>query len=1032
VVEWSHFWTERTFVYPVPGVGLSVPEALRETVRADSGIDSTSSSKRIEDEWNAKLRAALAGRLKTAVEARKWDIPGPNKPDGAWTFQRDGLTRLAIFSGKMGARQIDQAINTAGDYQRNLAQVDEVEEAFGVTFPEKGNEFHLYALTSKAHPFHSYTLTSIEAVGAAIEGVIGRKEPEPEQPETLMIRLLRSSVERISRAFSRESIKQLTEVLGIDSPLMASVVMTAGQGPVSEAQARTAASYILVNQVLFYHILSSHVELGLVRLDPDGFDPRALRPQYFAKVLEIDYKPIFEYDIAQHLRAEDGFPALRGLVRAFEAIQASQISNDVIGKVFHNLIPRPKRKPLGAFYTNSNAAHLLARLTIDRVYDRVIDPACGSGTMLVAAYESKKELYERGGRKLDSGIHEKFVGEQVTGVDIMVFSAHLAVVNLSLQAPEYKLEKVRIAIEDSLHLQIDRPVESSRTRLQRASRPGYRRIDAYTEDGTLRVEEGGIGGQFDIGVGKVDAVLMNPPFSDSDRIPDEYKAGLLTRFSSERLKGLLQGKYSLQLPFLLLSDELLADNGRIGAVLPITTFTGEAFGKWVDFIVNNYTVRAVVIGVGRTAFSENTQLTECLFVAEKTPPQVERRNRFVLLATEMSPTQWDQAMIRSMADAVLQKREETVAGIFTTKVFEQDRLSPAIEGLQSLVQKVQAGWAAINEELDLILRTSTVTFKELEANADMSFGVGPLSSKEQEGPHGRGREFYCVSALSYFLDADRQTKKDDRFNVIEADNTRLVVQDSVTGESFEVPLDHLVPLCRRIAGLRKIDFSGEIDFIAAEWFRSLDKLIRRVVETDPQLAAAAGAGDPVQVFTNRIKNRWPEKVKEGRARALMSRRVNLGAPGTSLIAAYSASNPMVAGDYWLISAPEPQVWVEKAMVLWLNSSLFLAQLLSFRTETQGTWSRLDKHRMLTSRIPDFSSFTPIQVESLERLFDSLKDEEFPSLMDQLEEFSRGRLAIDTFFVELLSPGLTGPKRTSFLSRLYAAILDQLNQLKKGM
>lgn len=1003
---------------------------LRDGTPGQVGLDATTTSKRIEDDWNGKLRGALSNRLKTEVGARKWDIPGANKPDGAWTFSRDGQPRLAVFSGKMGVRQIDQAINTASEYQRNIAQVEAVEEAFGVTYPEKGGEFHLYALTSRTHPFRSYTLNTLDAVSAAIEGVLGRREPEAEQPEVLMLRLLRSSVERISRAFARESAKQLTEVLGADSPLMASVMMTAGQGPVSETQARTAAAYILVNQVLFYHILSSHAELGLEPLDPEGFDPRALRPQYFAKVLEIDYKPIFEYDIAQHLRLDDGIPALRGLVRAFEAIRASQISNDVIGKVFHNLIPRPKRKPLGAFYTNSNAAHLLAHLTVDRDFDRVIDPACGSGTMLVAAYEAKKELYQRGGRKLDSKVHEKFVGEQVTGIDIMVFSAHLAVVNLSLQAPEYKLEKVRIAIEDSLHFPIGKPVESSRTRLQRASRPGYRRIDAYTEDGTYKVEGGGLGGQFD--VGQVDVVLMNPPFSDSDRIPDDYKAGLVARFSSDRLKGLLQGKYSLQLPFLLLSDELLADHGRIGAVLPITTFTGESFGKWVDFVVTNYTVRAVVLGVGRAAFSENTMLTECLFVAEKTRPIGAKPSTFVVLSTELSPTQWNDQMIRTMAEAVLQKREESIPGVYTTKVFEQDRLSPSVEGLQSLAQKVQQGWAEVTRELDQVLHSQTVSFQDLERIAELGFAVGTLSTKEQDGPHGRGREFYCVSALSYFTNSERRTKRDDRFTVIEADSTHLIVQDAVTGGSFEVPRAHLVPLCRRLAGLRRIDFSDQVDYIVADWFKSLEKIIRRVVETDPQLAAAAGSGDPVEVFTNRIKSRWPGRVSRGRARALMSRKVDLAGPGTSLIAAFSDSNPMVAGDYWLISAPDSKPWLEKGMVMWLNSSLFIAQLLSFRTETRGTWGRIDKHRMLSSRIPDFSVFTPDQIEAMERLFDSLRAVEFPSLMDQFEDFSEGRLAIDQFFLDVLDPGLNGARRTAFLSRLYAALLERLTQMKKGM
>ena len=40
-----------------------MPEALREGTLRTYGLDSSSVSKRIEDDWNGKLRAALAERL---------------------------------------------------------------------------------------------------------------------------------------------------------------------------------------------------------------------------------------------------------------------------------------------------------------------------------------------------------------------------------------------------------------------------------------------------------------------------------------------------------------------------------------------------------------------------------------------------------------------------------------------------------------------------------------------------------------------------------------------------------------------------------------------------------------------------------------------------------------------------------------------------------------------------------------------------------------------------------------------------------
>ena len=55
-----------------------------------------------------------------------------------------------------------------------------------------------------------------------------------------------------------------------------------------------------------------------------------------------------------------------------------------LGKVFHNLIPLGLRKMVGAYFTNSQAGDLLALLAIRSKDAKVIDPACGSGTLLVS------------------------------------------------------------------------------------------------------------------------------------------------------------------------------------------------------------------------------------------------------------------------------------------------------------------------------------------------------------------------------------------------------------------------------------------------------------------------------------------------------------------------------------------------------------------------------------------------------------------------------------------------------------------------
>ena len=1006
---------------------MTVPPQ-RATAKVDSSLFGTR-SKRIEDEWNGKLRRLIAERLGTEVEARQWPIDGPNKPDGAWYFPRDDGECLAVFSGKMGTRrQMTEAINTAGDYQENIGRVEPVEEAFGVTYAEKGESFGLYALRSRSHPFKSYPPNTLEELADTICSILVKKEPTPESSEALMIRLLRSGAEDVARAFDPLSARSLVAHLGSESPLTATVIMTVEPLEVSEAAARSAGAYILVNQILFYHMLSSHRELNLDKLNHDGFDPRALKTQYFAKVLDIDYKPIFEHDIAIHLRPVEGRRALRDLIRAIEHVEASQIGNDIIGKIFHNLIPDKKRKPLGAFYTNTNAAELLARLAIDREFDTVLDPACGSGTILVGAYSAKKERYEEGGRKIDAGTHEKFVGDQLTGLDVMVFSAHLAVVHLSLQAPENKLEKVRIAIKDSLSLRPGMKVETSRSVIERATRMGIRRIDAYAEDGTLSehtTQEGGIQGDFPLD--PVDVCLMNPPFSDNDRIPRGYKTDLTERFSKGRMAGLLRGKYSLQLPFLLLADEFIVDGGRLGAVLPTTTLTGEAFAGWVDFVVHNYTIRAIVVGDGRGAFSENTKITECLFVAERSPPPP--NHKFVLMAIQSRQESWTVPMIRRMSAAGRAREEGIVEGFFSTKLVGQEQLLPSMGGFQSLIERAHPGSSGLLDEVDRFLNPSTISFGELEKSTGLRFLSDELANKEQEGPEGRGRAFYLVPALTYLTDPSHVQRKDDRLIITKDKGDAVVVEDKTTGDSFSVPRDRLVPFARRISSIRRMDGTGELDWIAAESFHALGDIVSHVLETTPGVPQSL---DRKSIILNRVRTRWPKRVERGRARAWMSNKVNLSAPETRLLAVYSGANPMIGRALWRIVIPESAGWMERALVLWFNSTFFLAQLLSFRTETQGTYGRIDKHKMLESRVPDFSEFGPDRIAAVERLFIDVKDVDFPPIMDQLRDGFADRMKIDRFFASILGSFPKAEGVDGFLSRLYSGIRARLAQSREGM
>ena len=993
------------------------------------GVNSalTNVSRKIEDQYNGELRDELVRLGYEDTSARIFRAQGANKPDGAWTFKsKDGRESLAIFSGKMGTRrQAVNAISTAGQYRWNLQPLVPVAEAFGVTYPETQREsFGLYALESQWHPFESYLEDSISGIAERIYQILTEAPRASEASEPMMIRLLRSSVEQLAGAFARASASVLINELGENSPLVSSLRMPSKVSPLSEAQARKSAAYVLINQLLFYYILSSHEELGLPKIDPTKVTPGTIHPGYFARVLEIDYRPVFEYDFAKHLESSNGTRAIRSVLHALDQVKASEISNDVIGKVFHNLIPLEQRKPLGAYYTNSNAAALLAEVTVNGAFDSVMDPACGSGTMLVAAYQRKADLYAQGGRRPNETVHGQFVGQQLTGIDIMPFSAHLATVNLSLRAPRFKLELVRAAISDSLQLRPGKAVESARAVFRRVAWSGMTRLESFDTEIPPEVEEGAVRGEFE--VTRVDVVLMNPPFSDSERIPADYKIGLEDRFGAGPTAGLLHGKYSFQLPFLLLADEFLLPGGRLGAVLPLTTLTGESFQPWLRWFLRNYQVRAVVVGFGRAAFSENTALAECLLVAEKTTPRPTSPASTVILGVEKSPPDWDASLIRQLAEVIRHPKTVRVHDVCSSMVVYQAQLDPREAGIQKLVQGLRPDWEAVSRIMAEVIRPTTTTFSELMKSCAIDFSVEPLSTREQAGPHGRGREYYCLEALTFFASEAHTLRKDDRFALEQRTKTGWVARDRHTGETFELPGNPLIPACRRIVGVSRIDAADGLDFVVGAWFPALGRLIERVVQSSGAYSEPERARER---FKKRIQSKWPARIAEGRTRAWMARKLDLAGPGTRLVAAYSHENPMILGNHWMIKAPEGQEWMERALVLWFNSTFFIADLLSARTQTAGSWSRIDKHRLTGISVPQLGSWSDVTRSKMEDRFKAVASDSFPSLLSQLETGFHSRKAIDDFFLSVLRPELTTAERHALLADLSLGVFSYLTAMK---
>ena len=122
----------------------------------------------------------------------------------------------------------------------------------------------------------------------------------------------------------------------------------------------------------------------------------------------------------------------------------------------------------------------------------------------------------------------------------------------------------------------------------------------------------------------------------------------------------------------------------IAAVLPFTTFTGHAFHPLVRYLVTNYEVKTIVTGWGRSSFSEDTSLTECLFVAQK--KTIQNDHRFNLVGLLERTEKWQEKTIRQIAEMAMKGVVHGKVGV--VKRIPQSELLPECSTLSGLVLRM--------------------------------------------------------------------------------------------------------------------------------------------------------------------------------------------------------------------------------------------------------------------------------------------------------------------------------------------------------
>jgi len=923
-----------------------------------------------------------------------------------------------VVETKLGAEtKLLEAMVKLYDYSK---YVTEAKGAFAVLFPEELRrpwphevwmriavdpklECSVVAIFKDLRPSQPFK-GNLSEIADWMAGQVLRA-PVVEADTSFAIRILREASDYLNIIARQLKADDLKDIYGGKTVFENILQYEEGKYPLDEM--RHAAAYLLINQLLFYHVLS-RVDASFLAVDEERIRRPSDLTQYFEPVLKRNYSSIFGFDVASRLPV-DATEVVKKVVMVVKALAPEKIRHDVLGKVFHELIPFEIRKAVAAFYTNNEAAEILAQLAIDKPDAKVMDLAVGSGTLLVAAYRRKRELLQKVKGTIELEDHRRFLEQDLTGIDIMPFAAHLAVVHLSLQALLYETERVRVAVWDSTELKPGQTIPAIWSELKVA----YRRptldlfVERYTPSEEAYVTKGavtleGIGGE-KIPLEQVDVVIMNPPFTRQERLPTTYKNALSNRLTS--YSSCLHGRLGLYGYFVFLADRFTKDGGRIALVLPATILRIGSTLMLRKFLTTHYHIEYVVTTWQRAAFSEGAQFREILLVAKKLA-MAGRKDlnvqglRSNIVTLKRLPKNVGQAIGFAEKIRTLSK---SISGVYEDEdlIFlsiPQDELKAYAVNLFRFISAYNPNIVNIWDNI-------------VEKGSDKLVEIG-VYAERGKGRLVRGVETKSggmkVQAAFILRTPSTAIKVRDAWILNKDARDYIITENRFTGAKVKVPRTALRCGLRRMSGIGIIDATDQLDYVVVNEFPEADGFFGKK--------------------TTKLLSEWKKQVEDRSSFIALARRFDISASGTKLLAFYSSKLMAPTEVMSLITnLPEEEA---KILTLWVNSTPHILQAVVERIETRGAYMELPEWAMKHILVLDPSKLSKIEKKELVAIFDKISKNDFPSLMEQLKVSFHLRVEIDRAVLGVL--GFGDDEINRLLDYLYPALANEIQQLKTLM
>jgi len=313
------------------------------------------------------------------------------------------------------------------------------------------------------------------------------------------------------------------------------------------------------------------------------------------------------------------------------AYDFSLIDADILGNLYEQYLShifkkseeknKAKRKEQGIYYTPTYIVDYIVRNTLGELLKdkkvnaekiRVLDPACGSGSFLIKAFDVLNEHYAKHDKNYQQktlaedgttySVKERILKNNIFGVDLDKQAVEIAQLNLLLKIAE-KGQKLPL--------------------LQQNIRCGNSLIDDESIAGDKAFKWGERFKEI-MDEGGFDIVIGNPPYGYRGIPTPEIKGAYSKKYVTS------EGNFDMYRFFIERSISLLREGGTLGFIIPNTFLTATSYKKLRKHILDNCSIEEIV-DVGLAVF-EGVTVESTILILEKNSVKNERNKQNVSIS----------------------------------------------------------------------------------------------------------------------------------------------------------------------------------------------------------------------------------------------------------------------------------------------------------------------------------------------------------------------------------------------------------------